>query len=135
MMTILFSAILITGGGGYMGAYKKSAEIYVPSNNTHCSLPELPELPEGRGWHTQDGPWACGGGDYRDSTHKTCDLWSQGSWTRQVLSLRNVRWGHVSWATASGLYLMGGDNSGWDSELVKEDGSVKDGFPLQYNTE
>ena len=47
----------------------------------------------------------------------------------------------MSWATASGLYLMGGHISGWTSELVKEDGSVEkgfkrteEGFKLKYET-
>ena len=129
-MILFFSAILITSGtrGGY---YQKTAEIYLPSNNTSCSLDA--ELPEGRDFHTQDGPWACGGGEY-NSTQRTCDKWGQGSWTRSH-SLSVERCGHVSWATSSGVYLMGGIHSGTTSELVKEDGTVDDGFPLIYDTE
>ena len=124
----MFLAILITGG--YRGGrYLKSAEIYFPSNNTSCSLPELPKK---RGYHTQDGPWACGG--YSSSTRRTCDKWSQGNWTRQSLSLKEERQDHLSWATASGVYLMGGTYSQWTSELVKEDGSVEKGFLLKYET-
>ena len=137
----MFSAILITGG--LRGGDLKSAEIYHPSDKTSCSLDD--ELPEGRFWHTQDGPWACGGGVYRSSTETSCDKWSQGSWNRQSLvndnrqSLRltEERHAHVSWATASGLYLIGGaysDYSGNTSELVKEDGTVEKGFPLEYDT-
>ena len=42
----------------------------------------------------------------------------------------------MSWATASGVYLMGGgSHTSWrTSELVKEDGSVKEGFKLEYKT-
>ena len=40
----------------------------------------------------------------------------------------------MAWATASGLYLMGGNYSNKTSELVKEDGSVEQGFPLKYGT-
>ena len=40
----------------------------------------------------------------------------------------------MSWATASGVYLMGGTYSQWTSELVKEDGSVEKGFLLKYET-
>ena len=119
-----FSAILITGG--WEADRLKSAEIYLPSGNTSCSLPELPEWRRG---HTQDGPWACGGGKYI-STDTSCDHWSEGSWTH--ISLRELRWGHVSLATASGLYLMGGEWSLQTSELVKEDGSVEEGFELKY---
>ena len=120
-----FLAILITGG------YRlKSVEIYLPSNNTICSLPELPK---GRRKvdHTQDGPLACGG----EGSWKTWDLWSQGHWTRQPFSLRKVRFNHVSWATSSGVYLMGGMVNGLNTELVKKDGTVEKGFPLKYDTE
>ena len=103
-------------------------EIYLPSDNTSCSLPELPEV---RYWHTQDGPWTCGGGG--SSTWTTCDQWSEGSWTRSV-SLSVERINHVSWATASGVYLIGGSVSKKTSELVKEDGSVEEGFKLKYKT-
>ena len=129
-MIIIFLAILITGGYKWGSSYMNTAEIYLPSNNTSC---KLPELPKGRSWHTQDGPWACGGGEY-NSTQRTCDKWGQGSWTRSH-SLSVERYGHVSWATSSGVYLMGGENSGTTSELVKEDGTVDDGFPLIYDTE
>ena len=44
-----------------------------------------------------------------------------------------MRWGHVSWATESGVYLMGGYWSGNTTELVKEDGSVEAGIvSLKY---
>ena len=123
--------MLITGGYNGNGDWLKSAEIYIPSGNTCCSLPELPSA---RGCHTQEGPWACGGYGYVNNTGTTCDKWSQGSWTQSHI----LRWGrddHVSWATASGLYLMGGHYSGRTSELVKEDGSVEWGFKLEYWTE
>ena len=108
----------------------KSVEIYLPSCNTSCSLPDLPE---GRHYHTQDGPWACGGGGRYSSSSTTCDQWSEGSWTRSH-SLREGREDHVSWATASGLYLIGGYYRKVTSELVKEDGSVEEGFKLKYET-
>ena len=44
------------------------------------------------------------------------------------------RFGHVSWATGSGLYLIGGYYSGKTSELVKENGTVEKGFLLKYDT-
>ena len=126
----MFLALLITGG--YRWNVLSSAEIYLPSANTSCSLPELPE--GGRYYHTQDGPWACGSQYYDD--YYTCDKWSQGSWTRQSLQLRKSRKAHVSWFTASGLYLIGGDDpsSTRTSELVKEDGSVEKAFRLKYAT-
>ena len=86
---------------------------------------------------------ACGGG----WDGETCEQWSQGSWTRShsisewiVPDDFDDEWRsrHVSWATASGVYLMGG---GWSdgtlktSVLVKKNGSVEEGFPLEYDTE
>ena len=47
----------------------------------------------------------------------------------------------MSWTTASGVYLMGGQDNGNTqeglntSDLVKEDGSVEEGFSLKNITE
>ena len=114
--------------GGRRGDYLRSAELYLPSDGSTCSLPELPE---GRSYHSQDAKFSCGGW----SISTTCDKWSHGNWTRSDLTLRQKRGGHVSWATAAGVYLMGGHYSKMTSELVKEDGSVEEGFPLEYKTE
>ena len=123
----MFLAVLITGGYTKEG-WLKSAEIYIPESNSGCSLPELPSKSSS---HTQDGNLACGGA--LDSSKK-CIKWTDGSWT-QSHSLRVPRYGHVSWATASGVHLIGGWPSPKTSELVKEDGSVEEGFKLQYQTE
>ena len=66
---------------------------------------------------------------------KTCVKWSSesGNWT-QSHTLRGNRVDHVSWATPDGVYLMGGWWSKKTTELVKEDGSVEDGFSLKYHT-
>jgi len=40
----------------------------------------------------------------------------------------------VSWATASGVYLIGGWDNLRSSEKVKLDGSVEEGFSLKYDT-
>ena len=40
----------------------------------------------------------------------------------------------MSWATKDGVYLMGGLYSKNTTEVVKEDGSVEDGFNLKYDT-
>ena len=135
-------AVLITGGRNTEGNGLKSVEIYLPASNTGCSLPELPEARSG---HTQDGGLACGGSwvakmivdqHASNSIWKSCVKWTSGSWTRSH-SLIGERSCHVSWATASGVYLIGGYFSqlGPDStELVKEDGSVEEGFQLKHPT-
>ena len=125
-----FSAVLITAGYRFNVGHLRSAEMFLPSSNTTCSLPELPE---GRVYHTQDGGLACGGGD-SSSTETNCDRWSAGTWTRTSHTLRERRDAHVSWSTSEGVYLIGGTYSWKTSELVKEDGSVEEGFALKYNT-
>ena len=40
----------------------------------------------------------------------------------------------MSWVTKDGVYLMGGEYSMKTTELVKEDGSVENGFSLKYST-
>ena len=109
-----------------------SAEIFNPLTKTSCSLPQLPS---GRAYHSQDGDLVCGGGS---SWANDCIRLSpvSGTWTK-TNTLKHVRYSHVSWATASGVYLIGGDsfdgeNSGWTSEKVKLDGSVEEGFGLKY---
>ena len=134
---LLFSAVLITGGWtntnktGFSINPQRSAEIYLPSVGTSCSLPELPER---RYFHTQDGPLACGGGSGIIKA-TTCVTWSQGAWTRSH-NFSVGRSGHASWDTATGVYLMGGwrNMSETTSVLVKEDGTVEEGFPLKYKT-
>merc|ERR1712024_328274 len=94
------SGVLISGGHSSYGSLQ-SVEIYNPATNTTCSLPQLPEV---RYYHTQDGELACGG-----RTHKrTCVKWNSdsGSWTKFPILRHRVH--HVSWATEDGVYLMGG---------------------------
>ena len=107
------------------------AEIFKPNTNTRCTLPDLPEKRVG---HTQDGGLTCGGGRY--DVRKTCVKWNpiSGTWN-QSHTLRELRKGHKSWATASGVYLLGGYDqvSKMTSEKVNMDGSVEEGFSLKYD--
>ena len=121
--------VLITGG--YNNGPLKFAEIYNPLTNTSCFLPHLPE---GRSLHSQEGGLVCGGPSSA-ATWNTCVKWSpaSGTWTHSH-TLRQKRHGHVSWATASGVYLIGGWESKRTSEKVKLDGSVEEGFSLKYKT-
>ena len=121
------SAVLITGGS----STSRSAEIYNPLTNTSCSLPQLPE---GRNFHSQDGGLTCGGG--YPSTYTNCVKWSpaSGTWNHSH-TLKQRRSDHKSWATTSGVYLIGGYGGGKrTSEKVKDDGSVEEGFSLKYDT-
>ena len=119
------SVVLITGGYDKV----RSAEIFNPVTKTSCSLPQLPEA---RYYNSEDGGVVCGG----ESSRTTCVKWSptSGTWTKSH-TLRQMRSFHVSWATASGVYLIGGKHSQRTSEKIKMDGSVEEGFSLKYNTE
>ena len=121
------NVVLITGGAkGREGL--KSSEIYNPVTKAGCSLPHFTDA---RGTHSQDGGLTCGGG--YPSPVKNCVKWNpvSGTWN-QSHTLKETRVGHVSWATPSGVYLIGGDKNQLTSEKVKMDGSVEQGFSLKY---
>ena len=124
---LIFSLVLITGGRDMV----RSAEIFNPDTKTSCSLPQLPEV---RYDNSQDGGLPCGGG-YGDATRTSCVKWSpaSGTWTKSH-TLRQRRSRFVSWATASGVYLIGGYDSRQTSEKVMLDGSVEEGFGLRNDT-
>ena len=92
---------------------------------------------EGTKRHTQDGSLICGGDN--KNTYKSCSEWNSdsGIWKWKFISLPRIRKSHVSWTPQSGVgtYLMGGDNDGWKTNLVKPDGKVElYGFNLNENT-
>ena len=119
-------AVLITGGNGA----NQSAEIYHPDRNSACVLPNIPDL---RVFHTQDGSLMCGG----DTTPRSCRRWNPdtGAWDLVTESLTEERWGHTSWTPAdgSGTYLMGGFES-ITSELIDKDNGVTKSFYLKYRS-
>ena len=95
-----------------------------------CSLPDLPDH---RSYHTQDGGLTCGGDDF-DSP--SCLQWNSGKWlTSHTLTERRDY--HCSWTPEGniGTFLMGGGSHGRTTELAKPDGSVESGFSLKYDTE
>ena len=126
---MFISVVLITGSSDGGEIAERSTEIYNPLTKTSCSLPKLPES---RGYHSQDGDLACGGGP-KSSVTTTCDKWepASGNWARSH-TLKHRRNAHVTWAVASGVYLIGGGSI--KSEKVKLDGSVEDGFDLKDYT-
>ena len=124
MTLVLFtSAVLITGGF-------ESAEIYNPDGDSACVLPDLPDS---RQDHTQDGLLLCGG--YYST--KSCRRWNPdtGNWDLVTESLTEKRWDHISWTPADGTvtYLMGGYSSDNTSDVMN-DGSVSASFPLRNST-
>ena len=64
--------------GGY------SAEVYVPSTGQHCQLPDLPDW---RHSHTQNGQTVCGG--YIFYTRSSCITLTPDGWQRTTTMLKD----------------------------------------------
>ena len=128
LLVVVDPVVLITGGSD-----RRSAEIYNPATNpTGCSLPQLPEI---RSAHSQDGGLTCGGND--PSARNTCVIWNpaSGGWDQTPFTLKESRNAHVSWETPTGVYLIGGYDSPKTSEKVTLDGdSSVFSFNLKYDT-
>ena len=126
-VNLLTSAVLITGGEGAL----QSAEIYQPNRGSACVLPDLPDQRYG---HTQDGSLLCGGW----GTHRSCRRWniSTGAWDLVTESLTKKRRAHTSWTPVDGsvTYLMGGWWSEETSEVLDMKSNVRLPFPLQHKT-
>ena len=125
------SAVLITGGSDYS---KQSAEVYHPDRDSACLLPDLPDE---RWIHTQDGSLLCGG--YGAS--RSCLRWNpmSGSWdlVTEAEALTGQRFGHSSWTPADGsvTYLIGDSHldweSGYTSEIIDMNNNIIRSFPLR----
>lgn len=96
---------------------------------TSCTLASLPN---NQGYATLNGKKFCGGYKNINENLDTrvssiCMEYKQGAWVRSN-DLTRPRYGHTSWKTDSGIYLMGGLNEDFEvettTELVKEDGTV-----------
>ena len=139
--TISVEGFLIVGGNGRWDASMRSSEFWCHNETTYttCNLPPLPE----RRYHgTLNGfKYCCGGAN--NASWTSCIEFDQGSWTTSNTNLP-PRWYDVSWATANGIYLMGGEsrnNGQWTLDqaktttLVKADGSSSPGgFPMKSMT-
>ena len=128
-------AVLITGGWRDNKGLQ-SAEIFNIDTNQSIFLPKLSQS---KFYHTQEDNYACGGyeTDISNSETDTCQKWDNDTetWTQSHM-LTDSRYGHVSWSTSFGVYLMGGAISGNEktSEVMKNDGTVEKGFDLRYDT-
>ncbi len=135
LIDIIFLVVLITGGAG-----QNTAELFLSSEGTSCTLSALPE---NRRDHTVDNHILCGGAGSAKS--KSCLLWSpdSGTWDDWGGELDAVyaeyRYSHVSWTPSaeSGTYLIGGlgNAAKMTTTLVKRDGTQEQGLPLEYVTE
>ena len=127
LVSDVLAAVLVTGGHAL-----KTAEIFLPSAGTSCTLPPLPQ---NRGYHTADKN-ICGGGS-TEAKAKKCLQWSPdtGTWGDH-LTLDVGRDRHVSWTPGTGIgtYLMGGSWSTRTTTLIKPDKSQETGFVLKYES-
>ena len=116
--------MLITGGQDAL----QLVEIYHPDRDTPCVLPDLPDP---RSSHTQDGSLVCG--------RRYCRRWNAdtGTWDLVTEALTEYRFEHISWTPADGAvtYLMGGLESQKTSDAIHKNNSVTSSFPLQHRTE
>merc|ERR1712131_154249 len=123
-------AILITGGYSSVPGTSKSVEMWSPDGR-QCLLPPLPD--DDRYLHTQENFQVCGGGHYAQGWH-TCVTFSDGNWTVTHNFTFSQRWGHTSWYTKGGTFLIGGGKFASESIIIKDDGSVERGFKMRNNT-
>ena len=128
--TRLSLGIIITGGSGdYYYGTGVSVEVLRANGSSWCSLPDMPQ---DRQEHTQSGLVACGGFDH--SSRASCVTFANGSWN-QSHHLQEERADHTSWRSPSGLVLMGGQFSSYNTELLSDiTGDSAEHFPLRYET-
>jgi len=123
---------LIISGGSPFDSVGQSVEVYVPSTGQHC---ELPDLPASRYDHTMEDRTICGGGYSNSDTLTSClSLTDEGTWNKTATLLEG-RYDHSSWASPSGLILLGGGGSIRTSEKIGEDGTSRNSFKLNYTTD
>ena len=109
-------------------------EVLHSDGSPWCSLPNLPEE---RAYHTQNGLEACGGigldWDYTTPTLTSCVRFSGGVWSPSHQMVEQ-RWHHTSWASPAGTLLMGGIPN-WDTTelLDAATGDSVMSFPLKYD--
>ena len=115
------------GWGGFStdGDAQHTVEVWLPGDRS-CQLPRLP--PPGRMMHTQSSYTACGGYDTRTSC-----LTFDGEW-EQSHSLSEGKYGHMSWQTHVGTFLMGGFFSNGTELISITDNTTTSGFNLTYDT-
>ena len=125
--------------GGQTSDYTNSIELFNLRTNTSC--PVNVTLDISRGEHTADGDLVCGGYnmDVENVNIGTCYNVLTGNKTNLV----DKRWGHISWSTDAGVYLIGGTglkdkNVEYTTEFIldcpSEHTKVSIGFELKYPT-
>ena len=111
--------------------YYTSAELLHTNGTTLCSLPDIPNDPSFRRWHTQTGLVLCGGSS---SAQSSCTTFKEGTWVLSH-SLATNWHAHSSWASPQGVLLIGSlNNGGRTTELLNDNGDTTPSFTLDYIT-
>jgi len=116
-------AIIVTGGSQNA---KNSVDLLFNNGSYYCGLPNLPD---DRWAHSQNGFVTCGG----FNTARSCLTFADGEWQQTHYPLLEKRYWGSSWETSNGeIYLIGGS---WPrtSEVIDADGNTESGFDLPYS--
>ena len=118
----MYLGLIISGGN-----VGNSVEVFVPSTGHHCLLPDTQ-------WqhrqHSMEKNVICGG---HHPAWKYCLTLTNGTW-EFTTTLLEQRFRHSSWASPSGMILLGGLFSRRTTEKIGEDGTSSYSFELKYNT-
>ena len=123
------------GRNGSTGSILDTLEMINLETRSSCIVDINLDKP--RMWHTGDGNLVCGGrGTSNDDSGSNCFNIA----TRNSINLIDARWGHTSWSTNNGLYLIGGYmqistaiHQYKTNTLVTGD-TTQNGFTLKYST-
>jgi len=116
-------AIIVTGGFNAAGM-ATSVDLLFNNGSYFCGLPNLPD---DRRSHSQNGFVTCGGW----YTKKSCLTFVDGEWQQTHHPLLDERYDFSSWETSNGgIYLIGGGGSILTSEVIDADGNTESGFDL-----
>ena len=116
--------------GGNIGSYYGGGTVVEVLKMDGAAWCTLPELPKGRVQHTQSGLLACGGYAYTDDQGETCVKFSNGHWNISHQDLDD-QYDHSAWSSSKhGTRLI----SGFQAELLADNGLTPDSFRLQYYT-
>ena len=123
----------MTGGRTGFGTGDALVQLLDEKGTFICDLPNLPERRLG---HTQNGLVTCGGGNFTYSS-STCLTLQNGLWTESY-NLTEPRYEHMSWRSLDGVILMGGRpetnfNPPHTSEILTEDGALQT-FNMKFLT-
>ena len=117
--------VMVMGGGG---TNPGPVELLSINGTRLCALPSLPE---NKFFHTLSGLITCGGGQPPNTDQKSCFTFSGGNW-KKTHTLRQLRYGATSWASPSGVLIMGGIyGQETTTELLNEAGGSTASFNLK----